>query len=59
MSKEINSRKKCVKKDNNFSSSKCAHMHAEQGINTDPFGSFTGVPTDSDDPNPVQDVDDL
>ena len=31
----------------------------EQSIDTDPFGSWTGVPTDDYFDKPVQDVDDL
>lgn len=29
------------------------------GIDTDPFGSWTGVPTDDPDSRPIQDADDL
>ena len=31
----------------------------EERINTDPFGSWTGVPTDDVYEKPIQDVDDL
>ena len=31
---------------------------SKKKINTDPFGSYTGVPADKDE-NPVQDADDL
>ena len=34
-----------------------AYMKTDGQINTDPFGSFTGNPTDDD--TPVQDADDL
>ncbi len=37
-----------------------ARMRADNSINTDPNGSYTGVPTDGEfDEKPVQDVDDL
>lgn len=37
-----------------------AKMSTKSSINTDPFGSYTGVPTDGDGmEKPVQDVDDL
>ena len=34
-------------------------VSTEQEINTDPFGSYTGVPTDDPYEKPVQDADDL
>ncbi len=37
-----------------------AQMSTDTRINTDPFGSYTGVPTEGDGhEKPVQDVDDL
>ena len=36
-----------------------ALMSIDKSINTDPFGSWTGVPTDNFFDKPIQDVDDL
>ena len=40
-------------------SSKPAEMQSDMQINTDPNGSYTGVPTDPYDDKPIQDADDL
>ena len=46
----------CLDKEN----VKKAKMSTKSSIDTDPFGSYTGVPTDGDGMEmPVQDVDDL
>lgn len=36
-----------------------ADMKTDSAINTDPFGSYTGVDTENEYDVPVQDVDDL
>ncbi|MBR2344123.1 MAG: hypothetical protein IKA64_07710 [Clostridia bacterium] len=36
-----------------------AKMSTDERINTDPFGMWTGVPTDDKYEKPVQDADDL
>lgn len=37
----------------------CTEKEAKNEINTDPLGSYTGVPTDDPNEKPIQDADDL
>lgn len=39
--------------------SNAARMQTDERINTDPFGSYTGVPTEGKNEKPIQDADDL
>ena len=50
--------KKNEKFDNEYLQKADADMHSEGGINTDPLGSWTGVPDEKWEA-PVQDADDL
>ena len=59
MKREINMRK--VTEKHNFESNmeNKSIMSTEGRINTDPFGSYTGFPTENPNERPVQDADDL
>ena len=50
--------KKNAKYDDNSLQKSGADMHTDAQIDTDPFGSWTGVPDDEEE-TPVQDADDL
>ena len=58
MKKEINMRKQC-KEGNSKAQNLPAIMAADNRINTDPDGTWTGVSTENCYDEPVQDVDDL
>ena len=59
MKREINMRKQGIAApiEKNFENKSI--MATEGRINTDPYGSYTGVPTTENDDIPIQDVDDL
>ena len=55
MKKEINMRKELTKKEKGSA----FNLKADSAINTDPYGSYTGVSTDNKYERPIQDADDL
>ncbi len=58
MKREVNMRSREGQKFN-FEKEKKTNESSKERIITDPFGSWTGIPTDDPYEQPIQDVDDL